>query len=117
MLFDPLPAKMLAEKGMSKQDVEEFISKNAVVTKKNIELMQHHYYEDIVRAVESAKSDPSRVKNLRWPIDFLEMPDEAIVKPYPREIVKAVVVGGGTNSFAQTWLAGLVSMASVDKWR
>lgn len=116
VLLDPLPAKDLAEKGLSKQDIEEFIASQGVTTKKDIEFKQGHYYEDTVRAVQKAKLNPSQLQNFRWPINFLELPDDAIVKPYPREIVKIIVVGGGTNSFAQTWLANLHSTANVDKW-
>jgi hypothetical protein len=102
---------------MSKQDVEGYIASHATTTKKDIRFKQGHYYEDTVRAVQWANSDPSRRQSSRWPLDFLELPDEAIVQPYPREFVKVIVVGGGTNSFAQTWLVSLPSIASVDKWR
>jgi hypothetical protein len=117
VLLDPLPAKELAEKGLSKQDIEEFIASHSVTTKKDIEFKQGHYYEDTIRALQKAKLNPSQTQNLRWPINFLELPDDSIIKPYPREIVKVIVVGGGTNSFAQTWLAALQSTANIDKWR
>jgi len=117
VLFDPLPAKELAERGMSKQDVEDYIATQAITTKKDIRYKQGHYYDDTIRAVQWAKSNPSQGQIVRWPMNFLELPDDAVVHPYPREIVKVIVVGGGTNSFAQTWLASLPSMAGVDKWR
>jgi hypothetical protein len=117
ILLDPMPARELAAKGMSKQDVEDYIGLRATTTKKDIKYKQGHYYEDTVRAVLWAKSYPSRRQNSRWPADFLDLPDDAIVQPYPPEVVKVIVVGGETNSFAQTWLVSLPSTVIVDKWR
>jgi hypothetical protein len=117
VLMDPLPARELAQKGLTKRDAEEYIASQAVTTKKDIRYKQGHYYEDTVRAVEWAKSDPSRRQSTRWPIYFLDLPDDAPVHPYSPDVVKIIVVGGGTNSFAQTWPVSMPSMANVDKWR
>lgn len=99
-MLDPMLARELAAKGMNKQDIEEYIGTRATTTKKDIKYNQDHYYEDTVRAILWAKSDPSRRQSSRWPADFLDLPDVTIIQPYPHELVKVIVVGVETNSFA-----------------
>jgi hypothetical protein len=47
----------------------------------------------------------------------LGLPDDAVIRPYPRKNIHLVVVGGETNPMMQGWRFAYPSTASVDKWR
>jgi len=113
IIMDPMVARRLAEKGYSKQDVEEYIWSHATETMR--EFRARKYYKMFIEKILKGKEMYG--EKYLWPRDYLDLPDDAVVPIYPRKYVKVVVVGGETNPFCQAWKFAYPSMASVDKWR
>jgi hypothetical protein len=113
VLFAPQAAKLEANKGRSKKDVEEYIWKNATLTMKEFKSDYHYtwFIEPILKGKEMYGE-----KNT-WPAEYLTLPDDAVVQVYPRRDVHVIVVGGEANPQMQALKFYLPSTASVDKWR
>jgi hypothetical protein len=113
ILIDPMSARALKEKGYRKEDVEEYVWKNAAQTMG--EFRAGHYYHIFIEKI--LKGKPMYGETYLWPEHYVDLPDSAVVQVYPRNHVKAVVVGGETNPFSQAWKFAYPSMVSVDKYR
>ena len=113
ILIDPMSARALAEKGYKKEDVEDYIWKNATQTMG--EFRAGHYYKIFIEKI--LKGKPMYGEEFLWPAHYLDLPDNSVVQVYPRNQVKVVVVGGETNPFSQAWKFAYPSMVSLDKYR
>jgi hypothetical protein len=111
IIFEPSVAKQLKEKGMSKNDVEEYIWSHATTTMKEFKTNWYNFIEPILKGQEMFG------EKYVWPASYLNLPDDAIVQAYPRKYIKVIVVGSGTMSYAQAWKASYPYTVSVDKWR
>jgi len=113
VLMAPQAAKMQETKGRSKDDVKEYIHKNATLTMG--EWKQDVYYSWYIEPLLKGKEMYGQKSP--WPKEYLGLPDDAVVSIYPRRNVHVVVVGGDTNPMMQGWRFAYPSTASVDKWR
>ena len=113
VLMAPQAARMQSAKGYDKEGVKDYIWKNATLTMK--EWKTDVYYSWFVEPLLKGKEQYG-IKDL-WPKEYLGLPDDAVVRPYPRKNVHVVVVGGETNPMMQGWRFAYPSSASVDKWR
>jgi hypothetical protein len=52
-----------------------------------------------------------------WRKEYLNMPDDAVIRLYPRKYIFVVVVGNEVNNMMQAWRMACLSTASIDKWR
>ncbi|HME42453.1 MAG TPA: hypothetical protein VKF36_05140 [Syntrophorhabdales bacterium] len=113
VLFAPPAAKLQAEKGHTKKDVEEYIWKNATLTKKEFTSDFHYtwFIEPILKGKEMYGEKGT------WPAEYLNLPDDAIVQAYPRKDVHVIVVGGEANPQMDALKFYIPETASVDKWR
>ena len=123
ILMDPMVAKSLSAKGMSKKDVEDYVWSHSTLTlgelKKDIRMFAH---DDFKLVLQRKEYDDGVYKQRDgqtyvWPQSYVDLPDDAIVSSWPRHHIKVIVVGGETNPMAQTWSLGAPSMVGVDKWR
>jgi hypothetical protein len=99
ILMSPGMARLCADDGMSKEDVEQYIW-------------------------EHASAPLSELKTSGFPTPAMnkynDMPDDTLVPLYLREAVKVIIVGGESGmGIAQPWQMGAMSSppSSVDKWR
>jgi len=106
-LISPTRAAMLKEKGMSKEDVKDFIFKNATSTLK--EFRASEYFAGLITA--------NIKRGGAWPKEYLTDPDDKIVQVYQRNKLEVVVVGGDGPPMMQGWRMGYGTTVSVDKWR
>jgi len=109
----PQAAKLHAQKGSSKNDVKDYIWKNATLTMK--EFKSDVYYSWFIEPILKGKEMYGQ--KYLWPKEYLTMSDDAVVQIYPRQNIYIVVVGGETNPMMQGWRFAYPSTASVDKWR
>jgi hypothetical protein len=112
-LLSPAAASELAQKNMSKADVEHELWQNATLTMG--EFRNDHYYQRFIIPILKGK-EMNGVKN-RWPASYLNLPDDARVPVYPKDDVHVVVVGGEANAMMQGWQMWGGTTVSVDKWR
>jgi hypothetical protein len=113
VLMAPQAAKLHAQKGSSKNDVKDYIWKNATLTMK--EFKSDVYYSWFIEPILKGKEMYGQ--KYLWPKEYLTMSDDAVVQIYPRQNIYIVVVGGETNPMMQGWRFAYPSTASVDKWR
>jgi len=113
ILIDPSFARSLVKKGYSKQDVEEYIWKNATQTMG--EFSARAYYRIFIGPI--LKGKPMYGVKYLWPKHYLDLPDDAVVHIYPRNYVKVIVVGGETLTGSQAWKFAYPSLVRVAKWR
>jgi hypothetical protein len=113
VLMAPQAAKMQANKGLNKNDVKDYIYKNATLTMK--EWKQDVYFSWFILPILKGKEMYGQ--KYLWPKEYLDLPDDAVVSIYPKQNVHVVVVGGDTNPMMQGWRFAYPSTASVDKWR
>ncbi len=112
-LLSPQAAKLQFQKGLRKNDVKEYIWKNATLTMK--EFKSDVYYTWFVEPLLKGKKMFGQT--YLWPPEYLNLPDDAIIQAYPRQNIYVVVVGGETNPMMQAWKFAQPSTVSVDKWR
>lgn len=112
-LLSPQRAKLLANKGLKKSDVEDIIWKNAATTLR--EFRSDMYYKVFIEPI--MKGRPMYGEKYLWPAEYLDKPDDEVVPIYPRKYVKVVVVGGEVSPMMQGWKMSYPSTASVDAWR
>jgi hypothetical protein len=113
LLMAPQAAKLQVAKGNDKNAVKDYIWKNATLTMK--EWKSDVYYDWFIEPALKGKAQYG-IKDL-WPKEYLGLPDDAVIRPYPRKNIHLVVVGGETNPMMQGWRFAYPSTASVDKWR
>jgi hypothetical protein len=113
VLMAPQAAKMYAQKGLSKRDVEDVIWKNATLTKK--EFKADVYYSWFIEPILKGKEMYGQ--KYLWPKEYLDLPDDAVLQVYPRQNVHVIVVGGEANPMMQAWKFAYPSFGSIDKWR
>ncbi|MBN2061018.1 MAG: hypothetical protein JW882_11455 [Deltaproteobacteria bacterium] len=107
ILISPQKAAILAEIGMSKEDVKENIWKNATMTMK--QFRAGHAFDGLIKS--------SIKRGILWPKEYLDMPDDEIVPVYPRENVNVIVVGGDMSPVMQAWKMAYPTTVSIDRWR
>jgi hypothetical protein len=112
-LLSPQRAKMLAQQGLKKKDVEDFIWKNATSTAR--EFRSGIYYKTFIEPILMGKEMYG--EKYLWPKEYLTLPDDATVSLYPRKYVNVIVVGGEVSPMMQAWKMAYPSTVSVDKWR
>jgi hypothetical protein len=112
-LLSPHAAKLQAQAGKSKKDVEELIWKNATLPLK--EFRKDTYYSWFIEPILKGKEMYGQ--KYVWPKEYLTLPEETEVPVYPRIYINVVVVGGETNPMMQGWKMAYPSTVSVDKWR
>jgi hypothetical protein len=113
LIMDPMPARTLAARGYTKQDVEEYLWDHATTTAG--EFRADFFYPMFVEPVLRGK--PMYGEKYLWPPDYLNLKDDEVIHVFPRGSVKVVVVGGETNPFSQAWKMAHPSMVNIDKWR
>jgi hypothetical protein len=113
VMLSPQRAKILAQKGLKKQDVEDIVWKNATSTMK--EFKSTIYYPVFIEPILKGKEMYG--EKYLWPKEYLTLPDDAVIPIYPRKYVRVVVVGGEISPMMQAWKFAYPSTASVDKWR
>ncbi len=112
-LLSPQAAKLQAQAGKSKKDVEDFIWKNATLPLK--EFRKDTYYSWFIEPILKGKEMYGQ--KYVWPKEYLTLPEDTEVPVYPRIYTNIVVVGGETNPMMQGWKMAYPSTVSVDKWR
>jgi hypothetical protein len=100
-------AKSLAEKGMSKQGVEQYVWERATTTMKEFKANAFSFVKGVWEGV------PQYGELDLWE-DYRGLPDDAVVRAYPRKYVNVAVVGEGGG---QAWKAAWFRIGNVDKWR
>jgi hypothetical protein len=113
LIMDPMPARILAEKGYNKQGVEEYIWAHATTTAG--EFRADFFYPAFIEPYLKGKS--TQRSKRRWPSHYLDLGDDELVHMFPKGSIKVVVVGGETNPFTQAWRMSHPSTVSIDKWR
>jgi hypothetical protein len=112
-LLSPLAARQEAEKGRSKEDVEEFIWKTATLPLK--EFRKDIFYPLFIEPILKGKGMGG--EKYVWPKEYLTLPEETEVPVYPRPSISVIVVGGKASPMMQGWKMSHPATASVDKWR
>ncbi len=112
IIMDPMSARMVSERGYTKEGAEEFIWSHA--TKTVEEFLADPFYTPFIEPVLKGKewygSKPM------WPAHYLDLGPHEMVPVFPREYVRIVVVGGETNPFTQVWQMSRPASVIVDKW-
>ena len=112
-LLSPQAAKLQAQAGKSKKDVEDFIWKNATLPLR--EFRKDTYYSWFIEPILKGKEMYGQ--KYVWPKEYLTLPEDTEVPVYPRIYTNVIVVGGETNPMMQGWKMAYPSTVSVDKWR
>lgn len=112
IIMDPLSARQVSHQGFSKQAAEEYIWTHA--TKTAAEFRDDFFYPMFIEPVLRGK--PWYGLKDYWPVEYIDLPDDAIVQVFPKKDVRIVVVGGETNPFTQAWHLARPSSVVVDKW-
>lgn len=115
IFMDPRVAKTLAEKGYTKQAVEEYIWSHATLTMAEFKACNVGYYEMFI--VPILKGKEMYGEKYLWPARYLNLPDDAVVQVYPRKKIWVMVVGGESDTYTQAWKLAYPTMVSVDKWK
>jgi hypothetical protein len=112
-LLAPPRARSLAQEGFSKEDVKDYLWKNATSTLR--EFRSNVYYKLFIEPVLRGR-DLGGEKDI-WPREYLDLPDHTVIPVYPRKYVNVVVVGGEANPTMQGWHMTRPVSVSIDKWR
>lgn len=94
VIVSPKRAELLAQAGMSKQDVEEYLQRNARKTLGS--LRRSRYFSD----------EQTR-----------DLPDTELVSPFAEDTVHVIVAGGDASPMMQAWHMVRPVTVSIDKWR
>ncbi|MGL5719093.1 MAG: hypothetical protein ACRCX2_39195, partial [Paraclostridium sp.] len=113
VIMSELAAKKYHALGMSKKDVVNYIWKNATVTAKQFRSL-FYYNWFIEPQLKKAEKEGTTAP---WPIDYMYLPDDAIVNVFPKDNIFVVVAGGESNPMMQGWFMGFPTSISIDKWR
>jgi hypothetical protein len=113
VLISPPRARLLAKKGQSKVDVQNYVWSKAALTAK--EFRSDPYYKQFIEPILKGKEMYG--EKYVWPAEYLGLPDDAVIPVYPRKYVNVVVVGGEVNPQMQAWKMAYPSTVSIDVWR
>ena len=113
VLTSPPRAKLLAQQGKSKEEVENFIWSHATLTMK--EFKTDPFYKQFIEPILKGKEMYG--EKYLWPKEYLDKRDDEIIPVYPRKYVNVIVVGGDINPQMQAWKMAYPSTASIDKWK
>lgn len=95
IIVSPKRAELLAEAGMSKQDVKDYLWANAL---QPLGKMRRERFFSITPAMA-------------------ELADDALVNVFPRGSIEVVVAGGDASPMMQAWHMYGASTVSIDAWR
>ena len=113
ILMTPPKAKMFAQKGFSKQEMEQRIWSGATIPMKRFK--DSTYYRSFILPILNGKEWHG--EKYMWPKEYLDKPDDALVQAYPRKYVRIIVVGGEVTDMMQGWKVATPSTVSIDKWK
>jgi hypothetical protein len=113
ILLPPTVARALAQKGMRKEDVEDYFWKKATLTMG--EFRDDPYYTEFIEAILDGKLMHGEL--YLWPKEYKDLPNHVRVSVYPRKYVNVIVVGGEEGPYSQVWKMSYPVTRSIDKWR
>lgn len=113
VLMSESAANKYAKLNMTQKDVAHYVWENCTVTAKQFRSLFYYtwFIEPILKRAE-AEGKPAP-----WPVEYMYLPDDAIVHPFPQDNIYVAVVGGDANPMMQAWMMGTPSSVSIDKWK
>lgn len=111
MLLSPHRARIIAEEAgcATREQAEEYLWRMASVSIGELK-DRGHLERYIAREIKSGSN--------KWPAEYLELPDDAVVPMYPRSQVNVIVIGDPAGSdVLQGWSLYNARSTSIDKWR